>query len=191
MKLICTAFDVYQQIAQGELPTVVEAAAAHLRARPEARILIFDDSTGGMVDIDLHGTPAQVSAQVAHYAGQSEGEEHRGPGRPKLGVVAREVTLLPRHWEWLAQQPGGASVTLRKLVDSARGVTVSHNRVRRSQEATYRFLSSLAGDLPGFESVSRALFAGDHGEFEAATQDWPADVRAYALRFLAEGGAGG
>ncbi|MFY0534142.1 DUF2239 family protein [Nannocystis pusilla] len=40
-----------------------------------------------------------------------------GPGRPKLGVVSREVSLLPRHWEWLERQPSGSR---RRCADSSR-----------------------------------------------------------------------
>ena len=76
-------------------------------------------------------------------------------------MVAREVTLLPRHWEWLAQQSGGASVALRRLVDQARRGTEDKDRIRRAQEAAYRFMSAMAGNRPNFEDAIRALFAGD------------------------------
>ena len=91
----------------------------------------------------------------------------RGPGRPKLGVVAREITLLPRHWEWLAQQTGGASVAIRKLVDEARRATATTAIASASaQEAAYRFMSAMAGNLPHFEEAIRALFADDPRRFE-------------------------
>jgi len=103
-------------------------------------------------------------------------------GRPRLGVVAREVTLLPRHWEWLSEQPGGASVTLRKLVEVARLSTVDEVRVRRAREACYRFTNTLAGDEPGCEEALRALFARDEEKVRAFTDEWPPDVRAHARR---------
>jgi hypothetical protein len=109
----------------------------------------------------------------------------RGPGRPKLGVVAREVTLLPRHWEWLGAQPGGASVALRRLVEDARRGSADADRVRRAREAAYRFMSAMAGNEPGFEEATRALFAGDAERYEATTAAWPADVRAHARRLAA------
>jgi hypothetical protein len=109
-------------------------------------------------------------------------QEPRGPGRPKLGVVAREVTLLPRHWEWLNAQPGGASVALRKLVEEARRGNESKDRMRQAQDALYRFMSTLAGDEAGFEEASRALFAGDRKLFMALIQLWPKDVRSHAER---------
>ena len=89
----------------------------------------------------------------------------RGPGRPKLGVVAREITLLPRHWDWLAQQKGGASVAIRKLVDEARRVNEDGDRIRLAQEAAYRFMSAMAGNRPHYEEAIRALFAADSASF--------------------------
>lgn len=109
----------------------------------------------------------------------------RGPGRPKLGVVAREVTLLPRHWEWLNGQPGGASVALRKLVDEARRANDGKDRVRQAREAAYRFMSVMAGNERGFEEATRALFAGDRERFEEFVASWPADVRDHAKRLAA------
>jgi hypothetical protein len=97
-------------------------------------------------------------------------------------VVAREVTLLPRHWEWLGSQPGGASVTLRKLVDEARRVNQGRDGLRRAREVLYRFISVMAGNAPDFEEATRALFAGDRARFEAFTRAWPTDVRSHALR---------
>jgi hypothetical protein len=110
----------------------------------------------------------------------------RGPGRPKLGVVAREVTLLPRHWEWLARQTGGASVALRKLVEEARRTGEVGHRVRQAQEAAYRFMSVMAGNRPNYEEAIRALFAGEASRFEKLIAEWPADVRRHAAR-LAQG----
>jgi len=95
-------------------------------------------------------------------------------------VVGREVTLLPRHWEWLNAQPGSASVTLRKLIDQARRANGSADRVRRAQEAAFRFMSAIAGNERGFEEASRALFAGDRIRFGEQTASWPADVKEYA-----------
>jgi len=118
-------------------------------------------------------------------ASPSEVEGPRGPGRPKLGVVAREVTLLPRHWDWLNAQPGGASVALRKLVETARRVNEDKDRVRQAQEAAYRFISTMAGNEPGFEEAARALFAGDERRFDEMTASWPIDVRSHARRLAA------
>jgi len=109
----------------------------------------------------------------------------RSPGRPKLGVVAREVTLLPRHWEWLAAQPGSASVTLRKLVEAARKASADADLMREARDATYRFALVMAGNEVGFEEATRALYAGDRERFEYHITSWPADVRDHALRVSA------
>lgn len=160
---------------------------------PEATILFFDDETGALVEVDLRGTPAEVRRRIEDSAAATRAAADtappvapRGPGRPKLGVVAREVTLLPRHWEWLGSQPGGASVALRRLVEEARKANAGADRRRRSQEAAYRFMSAVAGDYPGYEEALRALFAGARDRFEEHVHGWPADVQAYARR-LANG----
>jgi len=111
----------------------------------------------------------------------------RGPGRPKLGVIAREVTLLPRHWDWLNGQPGGASVALRKLVEEARRVNEGKDRLRRTQEATYRFMSAMAGNLPDFEEATRALLANNHDHLLEFVQTWPEDIREHLIRLMRQG----
>lgn len=167
-----TAFDGDRRLARGPLAEVARAVAA---AADPSRILIFRDDNGRSLDLDLRGTPEEVAARLAPAPEAAP----RGPGRPKLGVTAREVTLLPRHWEWLARQPGGASVALRKLVEAAQRDPAEEARAAR--EAAYRFLTTLAGDRPGYEEATRALFAGDAGGFRARISDWPADVRDHAL----------
>jgi hypothetical protein len=143
-------------------------------------LLLFEDETGRQVDIDSRGTAAEIAARYATR--DTPAESPRGPGRPRLGVVPREVTLLPHHWEWLAAQPGGASVTLRKLVEHARKSGASDEHTRETREATYRFLHAMAGNLPGYEEVTRALFAGDLDLMDSCMAAWPADVREHARR---------
>ena len=176
-------------IASGDLRTVARAAKEALDRRNDAAILVFDGSSGP-IDIDFRGSVDDVLARLPELPGDSVTEDTavatpRGPGRPKLGVVAREVTLLPRHWEWLAQQSGGASVALRKLVDGARRTGEDKDRVRRAQDAAYRFMSVMAGNKPHYEDAIRALFAGDPTGFEELIAEWPTDVRDHASR-LAE-----
>lgn len=158
------------RLASGPLAAV---AAAVRRALPDADepIVVFDAATGRVVDLDLRPHAETPPAAPSRR------------GRPKLGVVAREVTLLPRHWDWLASQPGGASAVLRRLVDAARKATVDADTRRRSQEAAYRFMSAMAGDLPGFEEASRALFRGDRAALSAQIEPWPADLKAQVLAF--------
>lgn len=171
----CTAFEGHTLLRSGPLAEVALAVKA---AGP---VLVFDDTTGRVVDLDLRGSDAEIVARLAPPE-TAEATEPRGRGRPKLGVVGREITLLPRHWEWLAAQPGGASVALRKLVDEARRAGGEAQRLRAAQEAGYRVMAALAGDLPGFEEASRALFAGDRPRFEQQAVAWPADLRGYVTR---------
>ena len=182
----CTAFDGTRRLAHGPLAIVVAAAKSAFDRSPRASLLVFEDSTGDLIDVDYSGSPDDVQALLAARElrrtrlPDEPDPAPRGPGRPRLGVVAREVTLLPRHWQWLNGQPGGASVALRRLVDEARRANVGRDRVRRAQEVSYRFMSALVGDLPGFEEAIRALFAGHAERFDHHTQAWPRDVRAYA-----------
>lgn len=155
------------------------ALAAHALAE-EAGVLVFGPDGRG-VDFDLSGGAEAVAARLAEPL-----DAPRGRGRPKLGVVAREVTLLPRHWEWLASQPGGASVALRKLVEAASRAAEGPDRIRTAREAAYRFASAMAGDLAGFEDAMRALFAGDDEAFEARIEAWPGDIAAQLRTYAAE-----
>lgn len=173
----CTAFDGMTRIASGNILDVACAVKSRLDANPTAALLIFDDFTSQTVELDLRGTVADVLQRLAPAPAQPA-----PVGRPKLGVVAREVTLLPRHWEWLSQQPGGASVALRKLVEEARKANAGTDERRQRQEATYRFLSAIAGNLPGFEEASRALFAGNLDAFAKLMAPWPADIRDHAIK---------
>ncbi len=180
----CTAFEGSRRIASGELAVVARTIKEVIDRGEQAPILIFDDVTGEQFDVDFRGTTEEVLKRIARSGGDAsadrEGESPRGPGRPRLGVVAREVTLLPRHWEWLTSQPGGASVALRKLVEEARRRNQGKDRARAAQEAAYRFLTAMAGNFPGFEEAMRALFAGDGGRFDEMVEPWPADVRDHA-----------
>jgi hypothetical protein len=173
-----TAFLGDTLCARGSLETILPALRA-VRDDPRP-LVVFDDGRGAVVDLDLRDLPSAIpvpsgSATVAVVTTPSA----PGRGRPKLGVVAREVTLLPRHWEWLATQPGGASVTLRRLVDEARRATQGADAQRARVERVYRVLVVLCGDRPGFEEASRALFAGDFARFNTLAAVWPTDVRIY------------
>jgi uncharacterized protein len=188
----CTAFNGTKLIASGSLRQVALKAKEVLDRASHAQVLIFDDLTSELIELDFRGTPAQVAKRLEKIAGDSEVTEPplpeaggRGPGRPKLGVVAREVTLLPRHWEWLAAQPGGASVALRKLVEHARKANRDQDQLRRAQEATYRFVSAMAGNEPGFEEAIRVLFGGQETRFYSIVAPWPSDVRDHAKRLAA------
>ena len=178
-------------IAAGDLARVAREVKRVIDRGERAPVLVFEDSTSQVVEIDFRGTPEEVLRRLpvpaeSAVAGPVVEEQPKRPGRPKLGVVAREVTLLPRHWEWLNHQPGGASVALRKLVEEARRVNQSKDRVRKVREVAYRFASTMAGNEPGFEEAMRALFAGNRERFEKATDGWPIDVRDHARVLAAE-----
>jgi hypothetical protein len=186
------AFEGDGRIASGDLREVARAAKQTLDRRDDASILVFDDASSSPIEIDFRGTVEEVLARLPDLTRVPVALDYapsapRGPGRPKLGVVAREITLLPRHWDWLAQQPGGASVAIRRLVEEARRTGEDKDRLRQAREAAYRFMSAIAGNKPHYEDAIRALFAGDRARFEELIAGWPDDVRDHASR-LAERG---
>lgn len=175
-------------IAAGPLSEVALATRAAESAGLDRAPIIFDAVTSEPIEIDLRGTPDDVLARVQSLASpgaappDDDSDAHRGPGRPRLGVVGREVTLLPRHWDWLATQPGGASAAIRRLVDQARVTHAERDRTRRAQEYAYRFMTAMLGDQPDFEEATRALFAADRDRFTTLTESWPAELRDHARR---------
>lgn len=169
-----TAFARHRKLASGPGPLVAQAAAQAMQCG-ESHVLVFDDASGDQVELSLAGLEAAIAPRSP--------PEKPSRGRPKLGVVAREVTLLPRHWTWLAGQPGGASAALRRLVEAAS--RSAERDPRQTQETVYRVMSALAGDLEGFEEASRALFAGRREGLDEIVSGWPADVRDYLRRLAA------
>lgn len=180
-----TAFLGDRRLAGGSLQQVALAVRLAQHRDPHAMPLVFSDATGRQLEIDVRGSEAEVTLRYAPAPAAAEQEAAgpaRGRGRPRLGVVAREVTLLPEHWEWLAAQPGGASVALRKLVHEARRSGGGRARTRQAQERAYHFMAAMAGDLTGFEEAGRALFAGDRERLASLVAPWPDDVREHLLR---------
>ncbi|MEC9434352.1 MAG: DUF2239 family protein [Pseudomonadota bacterium] len=175
---LATAFAEGEILAAGPLGRVAVAAQAALAAAPETPVLVLDDATGAVIDLDLRGGPEDALARLAAPATPPK----RGRGRPRLGVAAREITLTPAQWDWLAARSRGASAELRRLVDAARREAEGGADPRAAQAAAYQAMAALAGDLPGFEEATRALFAGDRAAVAAHAAPWPADIRAYALR---------
>lgn len=196
----CTAFDGTRLLSSGPLVEVALAVKNASEERDAAGpLLVFDDATGRVVDLDLRGTKTDIIARLLQSSRDPGGLQNaiqplqepednlptpapRGRGRPKLGVIAREVTLLPRHWEWLAEQSGGASVALRRLIDEARKAGGSERKTRAAREAAYHFALAMAGNMPGFEDAMRALFAGNQTAFIERVSEWPTDVRQYAMK---------
>jgi len=181
-----SAFEGHKLLAQGPLEKVVLRVKKKIKDDHAARVLVFSDSTGKQMDFDLSGSESDVLGRLKVYVSADEAAPSTGPGRPKLGVVSREVSLLPRHWEWLSTQSGGASATLRRLVDDARKTTSGRDGIKQAQERAYKFMAALAGDLPHYEEVLRALYRKDKKTFETQMAAWPRDVREHTTR-LAKG----
>ncbi|WP_313918852.1 DUF2239 family protein [Tahibacter sp.] len=171
----CIIFHRQRRIAAGPLAEAARSAHEQL-GEAVTEIQVFDAESSKPIDIDWRGSPDDAIARLRPVAEDSTPPSR---GRPRLGVVAREVTLLPRHWEWLAEQRGGASVTLRRLIDQARH-NDSGGASRRAQESAHRFMTAMAGDAPGFEEALRALFAGDAARFAQFTAGWPEDIREHS-----------
>ncbi len=187
---VMIAFEGNRCLGLGDPQLVAAKAKQALEKNGDARLLIFDAATSRPAEIDLRGSLAEVQKRVARRtpAQDDEAAEEaapRGPGRPRLGVVAREITLLPRHWEWLSLQPGGASVAIRKLVEEARRANAARDRAREGQESLHRFMTAMAGDQPHYEDALRALYAGDQPRFDISISRWPADVRDHVRRLAA------
>lgn len=179
--LTYSAFSGHSMLTFGPLSHVLGQLKARFDQGQSESILVFEDQTGRQVDFDLRGTFDDVVARALPPPPRT------GPGRPKLGVVSREISLLPRHWEWLEQQPNGASAALRWLVDLARSEDdKGGNRVRRALEAAGRFMSAIAGDFANYEEATRALYARDRSRLEELTANWPPDIRLHVLRILGD-----
>jgi hypothetical protein len=194
----CTAFAGSRRIATGDLAEVALKAKEIIERGELAPVFIFDTVTSEQLELDIRGSAKDLRMRLEKAAGQGKPKEalapsgaegSQGPGRPKLGVIGREVTLLPRHWDWLNSQPGGASVTLRKLVESAKRANAREDHVRAAREATYRFMAVMAGNQPGFEEATRVLFAKKKDRFKAfenLVQVWPRDIRRHVIQLLKE-----
>jgi hypothetical protein len=185
----CTAFRGPRRVAAGSVLEVARRLKADAEEAGDGPLLIFDDMTGSLVELDLRGTVAEVIKRLATTSGSRSKPTIAQPkariGRPKLGVISREVTLLPGQWDWLETQPGGASATLRRLVYSAARSSLGKDQARQAQESVYRFMTAMAGDYPGFEEALRAFYRRDLRRFETLIQSWPKDVRVHVLKMVA------
>ncbi len=186
-----TAFLGTRMLATGLLHHVILTVKDSLDKNERLQLLIFDDHTGKQIDVDFRGTAEGEWEQLGGQPGSLpdtvlNDELPRRAGRPKLGVVSGEVTLLPRHWEWLKSQPGGASVTLRKLIDEARRTGAEQNKARASQEAAYHFMTAMAGNFPQYEEALRLLYAGDSDRFFHSIREWAPDIRNYIQKLTVD-----
>lgn len=181
------AFSKNKCIASGTPREVATEVKRFIDSRAKDTVTILDARTSETVEVDFRGSVSAVLKRIpsapiqSHEVYVEPPAPERTVGRPRLGVTAREVTLLPRHWEWLGSQPGGASTVLRKLVEQALRSSKESDRLRQAQEAAYRFMYVMAGDSPGFEEATRALFAGDIERLQQFVAPWPRDVRKQAL----------
>lgn len=186
-----TAFAGHVCLASGLIMEVILAVKAYedrTRDDPKAaQALVYEDATGNQVDFDLRGTPREAVARLAEHPLFARPErKHAGPGRPKLGVVSREVSLLPRHWEWLEDQRGGISVSMRALVEEAMKRGQYKHLARKARDAAGKLAWGVAGNLPGFEEASRALYALDRKQLAGLVRGWPKDVKKHVLRLVDE-----
>jgi hypothetical protein len=165
-----TAFLGDMIVARGEREAVTRELE-RLYPADLAAIRVFEDGSGRVVDLDYWNA-----------ASSSPPPPPRPRGRPSLGVAAREVTLLPRHWEWLSRQPGGASAAIRRLVEEASRTAPGPAEKR---DSAYRFMSDMCGDRPGYEEALRALYRGEEERFGTLVADWPKQVRGYLKELLA------
>jgi hypothetical protein len=176
--LTYSSFVGNELVASGDRDHILTAMKLRFDREGSPVILTFEDQTGRQVDFDLRGTLADVLERARPV------QPRVGPGRPKLGVVAREVSLLPRHWEWLEEQPSGASAAIRRLVDEARKREPGESQLQKAIEAAGRFLSAMAGNLPGYEEATRSLYARNGARFAELIRDWPPDIRTHAQRLV-------
>jgi hypothetical protein len=185
-----TAFAGHQLIESGGLEKVILRTKTCVDGGESRPVLIFEDHTGTQIDFNLRGTPDEVLARLSSHPrfapAEAPAAARTGPGRPKLGVVCREVSLLPRHWSWLDRQPGGVSVAMRKLVEEARKSGQGEERARTAWEAAGKFMWVMAGNLPGFEEASRALYARDEARVACLTRGWPDDIRTHVERLVGQ-----
>jgi hypothetical protein len=172
-----TAFFQDRIVARGEAQAVTRAIEEGFAPADHVQVRVYADESGRVVDLDYWDAAASAPRPA---------EPRRGRGRPKLGVTPREVTLLPRHWEWLGGQPGGASAALRRLVEAAaKAPATGPAALRARRDAAYRFMSDCCGDRPGYEEALRALYRGEDARFAEITGAWPEDVSAYLRALLA------
>jgi hypothetical protein len=174
-QLSYVAFVGPRRIASGTMNDILPGLKERFEKDASELVLIFEIETGRQLDLDLRGSLEDVRERYLPTAA-------KGPGRPKLGVISREVSLLPRHWDWLEEQPSGASAALRRLVEAAIKHEPGKERARRIRAALSRFLSAMAGDRPHYEDACRALFNGETAQFAALVERWPKDIREHAVQ---------
>ncbi len=173
-----TAFYGNTQIATGLLADMLSKTTSFLQEKQASRndsetLLIFNERTGGQIDFDLRGSIEDILERAL---------PKRSAGRPKLGVTSREITLLPRHWQWLESQAKSASASLRLLVEEAMKQDGGEADIKKNLAVTDRIMMTMAGDLAHFEEASRALNQRNVERFEDSVASWPEDIKQYLLK---------
>ena len=181
-----SSFTGYRHIASGPLRTVLKETKTFYDSTqtPDERnashhpenLLFFHHGDGRQLDFDLSGSLEDVLSriQTREPSPVDETPDKPGKGRPRLGVVSKEVTLLPRHWEWLSRQPASASATLRRLVSEASSRENTSSKAKAERLGT--ILWTLAGNLEGFEEASRCLHRLDFEGLFGFSDKWPGDL---------------
>jgi hypothetical protein len=177
-----TAFGNGKLIVHGGLDDVVTKIKRWYDKYSNGTLLVFNDFTGKTMEFDLRGSEKEVLQKIEMFLPQEIVVVSARPGRPKLGVVTREVSLLPQHWEWLASQPEGASAALRKLVEGAKKNLVMKESVKQVQERAYKIMSILAGDLPQYEEALRSLYRRNEENFKQHIASWSPDIKDYVMK---------
>ncbi len=99
-----TAFEGSRRIASGELAEIVWRTKETLDRGGHEPVLIFDDATGEQVDIPYMETAdefpqsrvrTEPDDEVAEAVSVPNLDVPRGPGRPRLGVIARGDLVAP------------------------------------------------------------------------------------------------
>lgn len=182
-ELTYAAFKKEKLIAEGDLKKVILKTKRELMRSPESAILIFSNETGKTMDFNFQGSENEVLSRLEVFLEPKIeiDPKEKKVGRPSLGVISREVSLLPKHWEWLACQSGGASAEIRRLVEKAMKQTQAASTVKMAQEKTFRFLNTIAGNFPNFEEAIRSLYRRDLNAFEQIIKFWPVDIKDHAL----------
>lgn len=176
-----TAFMGTNFFGQGLLSEIILKIKKHIGSSDNTNILIFSDLTGKAIDFNFQGTTSDVQKRLDIFVSEGTTQLSTGPGRPKLGVISREISLLPQHWEWLATQPGGSSAVIRKLIDEARKKSEGSLSIKQIQERVHRFTTAMAGDLQGYEEALRALYRKDEDQFLIHMGSWPQDIRDHVI----------
>lgn len=176
-----TVFDGFKMISQGSLEEIAIAAKKYSHKNKDSSLLIFSDYSGKQMDLNLSGSEKEVIERLSVFKALEPSLDPTGPGRPKIGVKAREVSLLPMHWEWLSNQSGGSSAAIRRLVDEKIIITSSKEKIKKTQEVIYNFLNAIAGDLPKFEDAIRYLYRLDEKNFKEIVATWPKDLKKHTL----------